>query len=244
MGIASLGGILTGTGDVKSPNIRKVGGDYNQLIDAYLGSQDKILASEQKLRPQYDALNTQSLANLMPSLAGIFSSAAPGVASTVRGISPGQTSLLDALTQSAREQLNAGAALDPALARVTSQSIRGSQAARGLGYSPADVMQESSALTQLGNTLRNERQNFASGVAGMNNSFETQPSLQMLLAMMGEAGGLSNSAGSKLTPTSLSGNLLTMPYQGRLQANAATAANNTSLYQSMDSNSNSFISGL
>lgn len=246
MGLASLGGILSGAGDVSAPRISGAGGvgqAYKSLLNAFGKSQAGIFNTQQTYQPKYDALQASSLASLVPALSGILNQQMPGATNLIRGVNPGQTALLDTMTNQAQQGLDSGAALDPSLARVATQAIRGGQAARGLGYGPSDVLQESSALTQLGDSLRQERQNYASNVAGMNNQYQTQPSLSLLQGLMSGGAGLMG-GGPSLTPTSLSSQLLTMPYQGKLQANMATASNNTGLYQSMDQNSNSFISGL
>lgn len=244
MGIASLGGLLSGAGDVKAPKSAAVGNDYLGLVNAYIKGQPKILDAERKFRPQYDALSGESMTRLASNLSGVLAKEAPGMAGIVRSISPSQTSLLDTLTAQASDELRAGTGIDPTLRRTAEQAVRGASAARGLGYSPSDVVMESSALTQLGNSLRRERQALGSSVAGMANQFETQPTLEMLLSLIGGAGALSKSTGATVVPTSLSGQLLTMPYQGRLSAATSTAANNTGLYQSMDANQSSFISSL
>lgn len=244
MGIASLGGILSGAGNVNTANPRWTGGQYSGLLNNYIKGLPAIVGAQGTYEPQ---LIQQSLANLgtsAPGIGNIMSGLLPQAQSMVRGASPGQTNLLDSLTNSAGQQLSYGAALDPALERVAQQSIRGSEAARGLGYGPSDVLEESSALTSMGNQLRQQRQGFASNVAGMNNQFESQPTLQMLQNLLGSGGALNASATPSLVPSGVSSQLMTMPYMAKLQANQASANNNTGLYQSMDSNSNSFISGL
>jgi len=227
MGLASLGGIFGGAGNVGTPSAQFYNRAYTNLMNTFAGGVGTQLSTQQQYGPQFNALALSNQANAM-----------------VRGASPGQTSLLDNLTQSANQQLASGAALDPALARVTQQSIRGSQAARGLGYGPSDVLQESTALTSLGDQLRQERQGFASNVAGMNNQFETQPTLALLNNLISQGGTLNATSAPNLISPTQAGQFLTMPYQTKAQANAATAANTTGLYQTMDNNSNSFISGL
>jgi hypothetical protein len=244
MGIASLGGILSGAGDVNTASTKWNNKQYSGLLNSYIGGLQSVVDAQGKYQPQ---LISQSLANLgtsAPGVAGILTGLMPQAQNLVRGANPQQTGLLDQLTNTAQQQLNAGASLDPALERVAQQSIRGGQAARGLGYGPADVLQESSALTSMGNDLRQQRQGFASNVAGMQNQFETQPTLQMLMQLLQGGGALNATATPSLVPSSVSSQLLTMPYMAKLQANQATAGNTTGLYQSMDSNSNSFISGL
>jgi hypothetical protein len=244
MGIASLGGLLSGAGDVRTPGAKQTGQAFRGLLNNYVKGLPAILGAQQKFGPQFNALNLSNLGTTTTGLSGILSGALPGAGSLVGNANPGQANLLGQLTQSAGQQLGAGAALDPALARVTQQSIRGGQAARGMGYGPADTLQESSAITSLGDQLRQERQNFAGNVAGMNNQYETQPTLSMLMNLLSSAGTNNATSGPTLVPQSLSSQLMTMPYMAKLQANTTGANNSTSLYQSMDNNSNSFISGL
>jgi hypothetical protein len=244
MGIASLGGLLSGAGDVSTPGAKQTGQSYRRLVNNYAKGLPSILGAQQNYGPQFNALNLSNLGATVPGLSGILSGALPGASNLVNNANPGQANLLSQMTQSASQQLGAGAALDPSLARVTQQSIRGGQAARGMGYGPADTLQESSAITSLGDQLRQERQGFAGNVAGMNNQYETQPTLQMLMQLISGAGANNATSGPTMVPQSLSSQLMTMPYMAKLQANTASANNATSLYQSMDSNSNSFISGL
>lgn len=244
MGIASLGGILSGAGNVSAPNTRGVGKDYSNLLNSYLGGSGAIFNNQATYQPQYDQLNLSQLLQTIPQLTNSLTSNAGSASNIVRSINPGQTGLLDSLTKSATDQLGAGASLDPDLQKLFEQSSRGAQAARGLGYGPSDAFNESLGMTQFGNDLRTQRENFAGNVAGMNNQYETTPALNLLTQIPGMAMSVNGSSGPSLAPPSLTGQFLTMPYQGRLQAAGQTAANNTGLYQSMDSNSNSFISGL
>jgi hypothetical protein len=244
MGLASLGGIFGGAGNVGTPSAQFYNRAYTNLMNTFAGGVGTQLSTQQQYGPQFNALALSNLGTTTSGLAGMVSGLLPQANAMVRGVSPGQTSLLDNLTQSANQQLASGAALDPALARVTQQSIRGSQAARGLGYGPSDVLQESTALTSLGDQLRQERQGFASNVAGMNNQFETQPTLALLNNLISQGGTLNATSAPNLISPTQAGQFLTMPYQTKAQANAATAANTTGLYQTMDNNSNSFISGL
>lgn len=245
MGIASLGGLLSGAGNVGTPNTAKTGQSYQSLLNSYIGGLPSIVNAQGTYQPQ---LIGQSLANLGTSSGGIsslLSGLLPSASATAQGAAtPGQSSLLNSLTNSAQQQMNAGASLDPALQRVTQQSIRGGQAARGLGYGPSDVLQESSAITSLGDQFRQERQGFAGNVAGMNNQFETQPSLAMLNSILQSGGALNATANPSLVPSNVSSQFLTMPYMAKLQANTSTANNAVNQYGSMDSNQSSFISGL
>lgn len=244
MGIASLGGILTGTGDVSTPGSKWTGKAFSGLLGNYQNQLGSVLGSEQTYKPQYNEISLNDIAASYPELTNILSGGAGGVTNLVRGINPGQTNLLDTMTQSATDQLNAGADLDPQLARVFQQSIRGSQSARGLGRGPSDAFNESLGLTELGNNLRTQREAYAGDVAGANNAYSTSLIMPLLTNILGTAGQINQNAGPSIIPTSLTQALLTLPYQAKLQANTSTAGNNTGLYQSMDSNSTSFFNNL
>lgn len=224
MGIASLGGLLSGAGNVSAPT--GVGNTYSNLLNTYLGSQGKIYNAAAQYQPQYAGLQAGTLASL-----------APGASATVNSINPGASNLMSELSQSASQQLAAGTALDPGLENVAQQSVRGAQAARGLGYGPGDAINEAIGMTGLGNQLQQQRQNFASNVAGQQFQTQTSPALGLL------AGSAATNTPA-LTPPSLTSQLLTMPYMAKLQANQATAGNAVNQYNNMDSNQSSFVSGL
>lgn len=251
MGLASLAGIALGAGKVATPNVGRVGNDYLGMLNNYQRGVPGLVSSAQQNAPNYLNLLLQGFNTAVPNTTGTATSAAtgalPALIAALRGSTPGQTALTDTLTRTAQEGLDAGAALDPALERVTQQSIRGGQAARGLGYGPADVLQESSALTQLGNMLRQQRQQYATNVAGVTN-MDKQSALQMLaqLIPLGYSTGTNlatGAAGQFMSPAS-SINLLLAPYQARAQANQASADNLRSLYQSLDANSTSFTNNM
>lgn len=214
------------------PNAGKVGNNYLNLIQGFSQGQPTIFGAEATYKPQYTALDLSQLATAMPSIAAMFSNALPSATATVTGANPGQAGLLNTLTQSATDQLNAGSNLDPQLTRLFQQSTRGAQAARGLGYGPSDVFNESLGLTEFGNTLRQQREQFAGSVAGMNNAYETQPTLQLLTNMMSPALSVSQGSGPTVIPPSQSYDTFNTAYNARAAANIdaannAAAANNS-----------------
>jgi hypothetical protein len=162
MGLGSLVGAFTGSGKVGGVNNSQVTNQSNQLWQSLLNSMQSGYDNEAKFRPQYEALNAGSLAT--------------GVAG-VKNANPAQTDLLAQLTQLASQGLNNGGN-DPALQHYTQQAQRGAEAARGMGQGPSDVVGESSALAQLWNTVRNQRQDFAGGVSSLLGQQQTMPGLQ------------------------------------------------------------------
>ena len=146
-----------------------------------------------------------------------------------RNANPQQTALLDALNQQAQEELGAGASLPPALAREIEQSIRGSQAARGMGYGMADVGQESLIKGLQAEQLQRRRQQFAQNVVGVNAATATDPFLAILGrpgVQVGQAAGITGQGmgfnpGQAFNPESA--------YAGSLFANNYNAANNAAI---------------
>lgn len=171
---AALGGISAPS--ASTPTAANFGGQYGRFMNQVKQQLPSIYQAEATYKPQYAQLGMNTISGLMPQ-----------AISTVRGMNPAATSLYDELGADASSQLGLGAALDPSLSGVLQQSIRGGQAARGMGYGPSDVLGESRAITELGNTLRQQRQSYAMGVAPMEQNF-TEPALNLATGTVGAAG--------------------------------------------------------
>ena len=91
---------------------------------------------------------------LAPTLTGIANQSDPQAAG-----------LLGNLASTANQQLSYGTQLTPSEQTQLTQSVRGGQAARGMGYGPSDVFNESLANTNLGQNLLNQRMTNAGSVA-------------------------------------------------------------------------------
>lgn len=238
MGIASLGGILSGAGNVNAPDTSQVGNDFMGLVNSYLQAQGPVYQTEAALQPAYTALANRNLSMTRQSNVNDVAALSPEIMNTLRTYNRPQTGLLDRLTQQAQEQLKLNGALDPATQRNLEQSIRGSQAARGMGYGPGDAALEAFYQTQTAEQRRAANQDFASRVATQTANTYGDP-FRILM-------GYSTPAMNEPSITN-SGSLLNfmgIPYQGNLSAAEATARNTTGLYQSMDENSTKFMSGL
>jgi hypothetical protein len=237
MGIASLGGILSGAGDVKSPNLGQSTSDFRSLMDAYFGQSSNVFNNEAQYKPQYSALDT-GLFN--QNLMSTFGSVLPAATAAARGVSPQTTGLLDTLGSQAANQLQLNGALDPATERNLQQSVRTSQAARGLGYGPGDAAMEQFYQTQTQEQRREQNQAFAGNVAQQQWGTFGLPAFNFATGAGTQAGGVAVGANPTLGPNTQQ--LLTMPYEASLQQNIGSANNNTALYESMDKNSTSFMS--
>lgn len=251
MGIASLGGLLSGSGDVNAPNRRQIGQQYRGLFNTFLGSAGPLLNTEAQYKPQF---TEQNLGNLDLTLNG--ADGVPGLISLLTGaqsagrsanqqdfntLNPQAAALMGQLNDQASSGLAAGGQLAPNdIYRIT-QGVRGDWANRGLGASSPAQFDEALNLATAGEGLRQSRQGFAQGVAGLNqnqfNSFDNQ-------LLPASALAFSQGAGPTLFDTGQAGSLLQSVF-GEGNANArSTSANNTGLYQSMDANQSSFISSL
>lgn len=179
---------------------------------------------------------TTAAANTASRTANVadFTRLGPEALTALKTANPQLSGLMDLLTKQAGEGLSAGATLDPSLATVAQQTIRGGQAARGLGYGPADVLQESRALTSMGDQLRQERQGFAQSVAGLNQAYQT-PVLNLLTgessapatgaSLLGAGQGVNQSAGPTLINPQQQYDMLNTPYNAQAAANIAGANN-------------------
>jgi len=230
----SYGGLINtivdpfGVGDPESPKpprVGAVGKDYLGLINAFSQGAPTAFNTEQQFKPQYNALNLSQLANTIPSLTSILGNNTGTASSIVRSLNPGQSTLMDSLTKSATDQLGAGASLDPDLTRLFQQSTRGAQAARGLGMGPSDAFNESLGLTQFGNDLRTQREQFAGNVAGMNDQFETQPAFNLLTQLPSIGQALNQGSGPSIIPSNQSYDTFNTAYNARAASNIAGANN-------------------
>jgi hypothetical protein len=140
-----------------------------------------IFKDAAKWQPRYEQLNRgTTMASLfggdvqansqtpgyVEMLAQIFDVLGPRMMDTQRNLNPEATAGLDRLLKMANEDMDAGYALSPAEQRLLEQNMRSGQAARGWGFSPADVGAEALGLTQAGQGVRQQRlSNLSSALA-------------------------------------------------------------------------------
>lgn len=99
----------------------------------------------------------------------------PQVVAGERAANPGAAGLLDSLTSSANNELSYGTELTPEEQLQTNQSVRGASAARGMGFGPSDVFNESIADTGMGQQLLTQRQQTAQSLVPTLQSFYGDP---------------------------------------------------------------------
>lgn len=86
----------------------------------------------------------------------------------IKAANPQQAKLLDLMNKMATDQLAAGSKMTPDMQREVQQSVRSGQAARGMGFGQSDLFDEALTSGTRGQQLLQSRQNYASGVAGLN----------------------------------------------------------------------------
>jgi hypothetical protein len=150
------------------------------------------------------------------------------VASTLRAYNPQTAGLLDTLNQQAQQQMSYNGALDPATQRLLQQNIRGSQAARGMGYGVGDQAQEAYYVTQTEEQRRAANQQFGSSVAGLTQSFYGDP--------FSRVAGLTTPGAPMVNPeSSYAQDIYNTQFNANAAANIASANNQAALVSSGNS---------
>jgi hypothetical protein len=139
---------------------------------------------ENDIAPALTRISGQDRDDRIAGELGALTEYAPQVTRTLREAS-GNAGITDRLTAQAIEGLDAGAGMDPTLANEISQGVRSGQAARGFGFGMPDVVTEAFARGERGNQLRQQRQQFAGQVAGINQATGGDP----LMAILGRPSG-------------------------------------------------------
>jgi hypothetical protein len=133
--------------------------------------------------------NSQISANSAIRAGNVSDAAAltPAITAETNASNPMAASLLSQLGNSTSQQLSYGTELTPAERTQLNQSVRSGSAARGMGFGPSDVFNESMADTGEGQALLAQRQGAAQNLVPTLQSFYGNP-LQMLSGMGSTAG--------------------------------------------------------
>lgn len=113
------------------------------------------------------------------STAELLAKYGPQYMETLRNINPEQTALRDTLYGQAVSDLEAGRSLTPGERREVEQSVRSSEAARGMGFGPLDAWAELLATGSAGEQRYRERQQFAQNMIGLDQALYGDPFMQL-----------------------------------------------------------------
>jgi len=251
MGIGSLFGLGSDAGDVSSADIQDTRRDFNALLKPFLGSAGKIYNTEARWKPKYTELGLRNLnttltgGNGTPGLIDLFSAAQTGGRSAnfedYQTFDPEGAALMNQLTETASQGLSAGNRLTSSDVYNITSGVRGDWADRGFAPNGNAQLDEAVQLATAGEGLRQSRQNYAQGVAGLG---QNQYGVLSQTNLPELAFGFNQGTGPTLHNSDQAGNILNSVYGAKNAANQATAANNTSLWQSFDANSTGLASSL
>jgi hypothetical protein len=177
IGAAGQAGLF-GSGRKKTTGIgRTVGAYANALSKYYPGIAQKLFDIQERMEPGYADLQARELQRLLPGVESLFKTANPQEAALLEKL----------LTTANAADLEYGAPLPDKMLRLANQMSRQGQAARGLGYGPADVFGETADATRLSADLVDRNRSFALDAAQAGYSFQTDPILRMLYGQQASA---------------------------------------------------------
>nr|WP_294577612.1 hypothetical protein [uncultured Rhodopila sp.] len=218
-------GLLAGLGNDTAPTVTP----YQKQVDSNLATQTalqpQLLNTESTWAPQYANASAEAALQRTADLS-------PQVAQTLAAYNPQTAGLLNTLSQQATQQMSYNGGLDPATQRLLQQNIRGSQAARGMGYGTGDQAQEAYYVTQTQEQRRAANQQFGSQVASQAQNFYGDP--------FSRVAGLQTQSAPMVNPESAyAADIYNTQFNANAAANIATANNQAALVASGNSGASS-----
>ena len=218
------------------------------FVDTALGSTDQTLFGSDKepgliadytriLEPLSAAEREQNAITRAANVSdmGYLGNAA---AKAVGSVNPDQTRLLDTMTETAQEGMNAGTRLLPKDVDTITRSVRSDWASRGLGTSTPAALDEALQLYGGGEQALARRQAAASEAAQADQMI-TLPALNLVTGQSDVPGqgqswvttgaGMGQQAGATVVPASQSYDTFNTAYNARAAANIAGANNQAAL---------------
>lgn len=192
-----------------------------------------------QIAPQLNA--QQAAANTASRTADIgdVTNLGPQARAAILAANPDNARLLASLNAQANQGLDAGDQLDPTQLRAVQQASRAASAAAGIGGSNQALADEITKNYLAGQALKAQRQQFASGVIGLNQSVVGDPFQQILGRTSGATGAAAaagsaatgdvNAAGPSLYNPNAFMNLYSGYAQNLNQSNIGAAANNAAI---------------
>lgn len=110
--------------------------------------------------------------------AGTLGMVLPQYSAAIQSADPERARLYNALTAQANQDLASGGRLDPATLREVQQGVRSAQAARGMGFGPADVYTEAMQIGSAAEARRRAQQQAALSIYGAGSDL-TQTATQL-----------------------------------------------------------------
>lgn len=187
--------------------------------------------------PQITAANSAANTAARTATGLDIGSLGPQFTSAIKSLNPGGAGIMDQLTKTATEGVNAGNTLTPAQQAALNNSVRSAQGARGISYGPASAYQEVLQNSQYGDQLQQQRQQQGASVAQLGNYMYSAPALAALTGtgapvgqaqgFLGSSGGVANNGNTFATLGGYASDLNNTNYnaQAAQNINAANANN-------------------
>lgn len=153
-----------------------------QINRALLGNGQSpgLLATLKQIQPELQSMSDASQSQQRAADIKALQDLGPAAVQALRSADPLQQALVQRLNSEATTGLDAGAGVDPSLANVIGQRLRGRSAANGFGFGLPDAVTEAYAVGDRGQALRQQRQQFALQTAGVNAATGADPALAIL----------------------------------------------------------------
>lgn len=159
----------------------------------------------------------------------------PASLQAIMAADPAQAHLINQLTEQSDEELALGTRLSPSQMRLVQQSVRAGQAARGMGFSPADNYGEALGVSQFGTDLQNQRRQQAASTIGIRagiygDSFNRvlgRPAANNGAGYMSSAYGIDQQSGPKMFGSTINANDVANSNFNAASAKSISDANNS-----------------
>lgn len=179
-------GLFNTEADVSSPY--EMAGKVLAAQRAYA---PRVLELNREYQPQYTQFTLESIQDLLQGVGGApgmleilgqmpgqyaqhfaagATEAAPAINQSYETSDPITAKLLATLGDQAQRDLDAGGKLSPGVRREVQQTVRGGQAARGMGYGPTDMYEEAMSVGSAAEARKAQAQNLASVIAQLRES--------------------------------------------------------------------------
>lgn len=139
-----------------------------------------LLALYQQIEPQLTQFTSQAQTGQRTRDVADVEALGGRATAALRNADPVAAALEDKLAAQAQAGLDAGAGLDPAMAREVQQGVRAAQASRGMGFGASDTSVEGLFSAREANAMQQQRQGFAGTVAQQRRASTGDPFMAIL----------------------------------------------------------------
>jgi hypothetical protein len=179
--------------------------DMNSFLNGSNGKNGYLGEYANQIMPTLTSAQTQANTQIRSANLADAAALTPQYVAEERAANPGAAGLLDTLTSNTNRDLSYGTNLTPAQQVQFNQSVRGGEAARGLGFGPSDVFNESLQDSGYGQQLYQQRMQAASSLVPQLQGFYGDPTAAIsgMQSNAGISAGQAAGAGSSASSGAL-----------------------------------------